>query len=61
MKDFRCQTCNRLLARVEGMGQVEIKCPRCKSMNLYSSEEVFITIDQKKEKDTCTDPEIAEN
>jgi len=49
MKDFRCQQCNRLLARVEGVGKVEIKCPRCKSMSLYSSEEVFITIDQKEQ------------
>jgi phage FluMu protein Com len=60
MKDFRCQQCNRLLARVEGVGKVEIKCPRCKSMNMYSSEEVFITIEQKG-KDTCIDPEIAEH
>ena len=60
MKDFRCQTCNRLLARVEGMGKVEIKCPRCKAMNLFSSEEVYITIEQKG-KDSCTDLDAAEN
>jgi phage FluMu protein Com len=60
MKDFRCQNCNRLLARVDGMGKVEIKCPRCKSMSMYSSEEVFITIEQK-ERDSCIDPGIAES
>jgi phage FluMu protein Com len=39
MKDFRCKECHRLLARVDGVGaQVEIKCPRCKAMNLFSEE-----------------------
>ncbi|MEA3492864.1 MAG: Com family DNA-binding transcriptional regulator [Candidatus Margulisiibacteriota bacterium] len=61
MKDFRCQNCNRLLARIEGMCKVEIKCPRCKGMSVYSTEEIFITIDQKKEVDSCSDPEIAES
>lgn len=60
MKDFRCQSCNRLLARVEGTGKVEIKCPRCKAVSLYSSEEIYITIDERG-KDRCTDPEIAES
>ena len=74
MRDFRCQNCNRLLARVEGMGKVEIKCTRCKSMNLYMEEEVIITVDespppssskdrlelQKRKADLCTEPGIAE-
>ena len=57
MKDFRCFQCNRLLARIEGEGKVEIKCPRCKQMNLYQ-EEIFITIEESQE--PCTDQEIAE-
>ncbi len=67
MNDFRCSQCNRLLAKIEGESRVEIKCPRCKTMNLYS-QEIYITIktstgsiDPKKRKeDPCTDPEIAE-
>lgn len=58
MNDFRCKQCNRLLARVEGETRVEIKCPRCKTMNLYSKE-IYITIEQKDE--ICTDPEIVES
>ena len=56
MTDFRCSQCNRLLAKIEGTGTVEVKCPRCKAMNLYSGE-IFITIEEKTEK--CTDPEAA--
>ncbi|MDD5382452.1 MAG: Com family DNA-binding transcriptional regulator [Candidatus Margulisbacteria bacterium] len=58
MIDFRCVQCNRLLAKIEGMAKVEIKCSRCKTMNLFT-EEIFITIEEKE--DTCTDPEIAES
>jgi phage FluMu protein Com len=53
MKDFRCEYCNRLLARIEGGDKVEIKCPRCKNINTYS-EEIFITIEEKAG-DVCTD------
>lgn len=59
MNDFRCKQCNRLLARVEGNSRVEIKCPRCKTMNFYA-EEIYITI-QEEDKDTCIDPEVAES
>lgn len=31
LKEVRCQRCNKLLARAEGT--VEIKCPRCSTMN----------------------------
>ncbi|MFH1347181.1 MAG: Com family DNA-binding transcriptional regulator [Candidatus Margulisiibacteriota bacterium] len=48
MIDFRCTQCNRLLAKIEGTARVEIKCPRCKSMNLFT-EEIFITIESKEE------------
>ena len=62
MKDFRCQQCNRLLAKIGGGAKVEIKCPRCKSMNVYMEEEIFITYDETAGKeDQCTEPDIAEN
>jgi len=53
MTDFRCSQCNRLLAKVDGPGRVEIKCPRCKGMNLFSGE-IYITIE---EKNVCADQE----
>jgi len=42
LKEFRCGFCNRLLARVGENSQVEIKCPKCKSLNLYQEETVII-------------------
>lgn len=54
MKDFRCKKCNRLLAKINGDALVEIKCPRCKEMNLFSEGELFITIEDGAE-DKCTD------
>ena len=42
LKDFRCKFCRRLLARVGEAKKVEIKCPKCKTMNLYSDEEIYI-------------------
>jgi len=61
MIDFRCTQCNRLLAKVGGSAKVEIKCPRCKTMNLFT-EEIYITIEAsaKKKEDACTDLGIAE-
>jgi len=42
MKDFRCKFCNRLLARVGDGSVVEIKCPKCKTLNLYQDETVIV-------------------
>lgn len=42
MKEFRCKFCNRLLAKVKEGSKVEIKCPKCKAMNLYDEEVVII-------------------
>jgi LSD1 subclass zinc finger protein len=50
MVDFRCEQCNRLLAKIEGSARVEIKCPRCKAMNVYT-EEIFITIEEEGAKE----------
>ena len=32
---YRCKNCNKLLAK--GEGQLEIKCPRCKTVNRFGS------------------------
>ncbi|HTY13982.1 MAG TPA: Com family DNA-binding transcriptional regulator [Candidatus Omnitrophota bacterium] len=42
MHEFRCKFCHRLLARVEEAGKVEIKCPKCKTLNLYSDNEIVV-------------------
>ena len=34
-EEIRCINCSRLLAKAEGNGFIEIKCPRCKELNLY--------------------------
>ncbi|MFC1571057.1 Com family DNA-binding transcriptional regulator [Candidatus Margulisiibacteriota bacterium] len=61
MKDFRCKQCNRLLAKIEGNTKVEIKCPRCKAMNLYMVEELFITIEENQNTDPIADSEAVED
>lgn len=37
-KEVRCQRCGRLLLRwdMSGPSQVEVKCPRCQQMNLFT-------------------------
>jgi len=42
LKEFRCKFCHRLLAKVAENSKVEIKCPKCKTMNLYNEETVVI-------------------
>ena len=42
MKEFRCKFCHRLLAKIEESGKVEIKCPKCKTINMYSDEVVTV-------------------
>ena len=60
MKDFRCQQCNRLLARLTPRSRVEIKCPRCKELNRYS-EEIFITIEEGTDRQRCAEIDSSEN
>ena len=42
LKEFRCKFCHRLLAKVDDGSRVEIKCPKCKTMNLYQDETVIV-------------------
>jgi phage FluMu protein Com len=42
LKEFRCKFCHRLLAKVGEGSKVEIKCPKCKTMNLYDEETVIV-------------------
>ena len=42
MKEFRCKFCHRLLAKVAEAKKVEIKCPKCKTMNLYDDATVVV-------------------
>ncbi|KAF0133641.1 MAG: hypothetical protein FD145_1179 [Candidatus Saganbacteria bacterium] len=42
MEEFRCKFCRRLLAKVENTGKVEIKCPKCKTLNLFSLNEIVV-------------------
>ena len=48
MEEFRCKFCNRLLAKVEEAEKVEIKCPKCKSINLYRvNETIVVEVDEE--------------
>ncbi|EAT6762712.1 Com family DNA-binding transcriptional regulator [Salmonella enterica] len=33
----RCRHCNKLLARASCFGFIEVKCPRCKTLNKITS------------------------
>ncbi|WP_373388985.1 Com family DNA-binding transcriptional regulator [Pseudomonas alcaligenes] len=38
MKDIRCGGCDRLLARVGRFDALQIKCPRCRTLNHLKAE-----------------------
>ena len=42
LREFRCKFCHRLLAKVDQGSRVEIKCPKCKTMNLYQEDTVIV-------------------
>ena len=42
MHEFRCKFCHRLLAKVEEAKKVEIKCPKCKTLNLFSDNAIVV-------------------
>lgn len=35
MEELRCRKCNKLLAKADFDGQVEISCPRCGALNSF--------------------------
>ena len=39
MTEFRCEKCGKLLAKMGTTGTVEIKCPRCKTLNTLEVKE----------------------
>jgi len=42
LKEFRCKFCHRLLAKISDGARLEIKCPKCKSLNLYTEDTVIV-------------------
>lgn len=44
MEEFRCKFCHRLLAKVEDAALVEVKCPKCKTMNLYCHDRAALNM-----------------
>ncbi|MGQ7818838.1 Com family DNA-binding transcriptional regulator [Metapseudomonas furukawaii] len=38
LRDIRCGACRRLLARAGGLYDLQIKCPRCGTMNQMKAE-----------------------
>ncbi|MFC1496394.1 Com family DNA-binding transcriptional regulator [Candidatus Margulisiibacteriota bacterium] len=42
MNDFRCRCCNRLLAKFEECKLIEIKCPKCKTINMFRDNEIIL-------------------
>ncbi len=48
MKEFRCKFCHRLLAKIGEAKLVEIKCPKCKTLNTWNEDAVYIVeIDER--------------
>ncbi|WP_318342447.1 Com family DNA-binding transcriptional regulator [Acinetobacter sp. 16] len=37
MQNLKCQCCFKLLAKTAAFDQIEIKCPRCKTLNQFQS------------------------
>ncbi|MDH1070215.1 Com family DNA-binding transcriptional regulator [Acinetobacter johnsonii] len=37
MQNLKCQCCFKLLAKVGAFDALEIKCPRCKTLNTFQS------------------------
>lgn len=50
MQDFRCTRCNRLLARYQECQELEIKCPRCGSLNQLADLRSSVNFSLIKEK-----------
>ncbi|WP_368759228.1 Com family DNA-binding transcriptional regulator [Pseudomonas aeruginosa] len=41
LKEIRCGKCNRLIAKVGEYTELQIKCPRCGSLNHVKTESLF--------------------
>lgn len=37
MEEIRCPECNKLLLKAKGKYELEIKCNKCKKINIYKS------------------------
>ncbi|MFT0694130.1 Com family DNA-binding transcriptional regulator [Acinetobacter bereziniae] len=37
MQNLKCKCCFKLLAKTSKFNQIEIKCPRCKTLNNFQS------------------------
>lgn len=37
MQNLKCQCCFKLLAKVNAFNVLEVKCPRCKTLNTFQS------------------------
>lgn len=48
MQEHRCSQCNRLLfkSKMHGDYRVEIKCPKCKNINVFDRRIVNLTKDK---------------
>ncbi|WP_082783615.1 Com family DNA-binding transcriptional regulator [Snodgrassella sp. CFCC 13594] len=53
---YRCKNCNKLLAI--GTGSLEIKCPRCKSINSFGSLTTQNATEHRIKKDNIRCPVI---
>ena len=39
MNEIRCSQCNKLLLKAEGIYRIEIKCHKCKKINIIECQE----------------------
>jgi len=56
LKQFRCNKCNKLLAKISNYSELEIKCNRCKQLNYHS-----YSLDNENQHDAKQKPFILAN
>lgn len=49
LKEVRCVVCGRLLFKMYGYALIEIRCPRCKSLNKTA---ITIELDDEEKKES---------
>ncbi|NMX60183.1 Com family DNA-binding transcriptional regulator [Pseudomonas sp. WS 5079] len=56
MQEIRCGQCGRKLAAVSGFIELQIKCPRCRTLNHLKAESLLISPSsaQGLQEATCT-------